>query len=168
MSMNTNIKNMVNAADKDAQYDEKAKQLLGNKVILAYILVNTVDEFYGMKPENVVPYIEGEPIIGTVPVEPGLTNKQRERKGQRITGLNTENMEINEGFVRFDIIFYVHMKNGRSQIIINLEAQKNEPEGYHILNRAVFYGCRLISSQKERDFAKMNYNDIKRVFSIWL
>ena len=27
---------------------------------------------------------------------------------------------------------------------------------------------RLISSQKERDFVKTNYNDIKRVFSIWV
>ncbi len=27
---------------------------------------------------------------------------------------------------------------------------------------------RLVSSQKERDFVKTNYNDIKRVFSIWV
>ena len=29
----------------------------------------------------------------------------------------------------------------------------------------VFYVSRLVSSQKERDFVKTNYNDIKRVFS---
>lgn len=55
-----------------------------------------------------------------------------------------------------------------SQVIVNLEAQKDEPAAYHILNRAVFYVSRLVSSQKERDFTNMNYNDIKRVFSIWL
>jgi len=60
------------------------------------------------------------------------------------------------------------MKDGISQVIVNLEAQKGEPEGYHILNRAVFYVSRLISSQKERDFVKMNYNDIRRVYSIWV
>ena len=38
-----------------------------------------------------------------------------------------------------------------SQIIINVEAQKDEPKGYEILNRAIFYVSRLISSQKERD-----------------
>jgi len=27
---------------------------------------------------------------------------------------------------------------------------------------------RLVSLQKERDFVKTNYNDIKRVFSIWV
>lgn len=53
-------------------------------------------------------------------------------------------------------------------VLVNLEAQKDEPTSYHILNRAVFYVSRLISSQKERDFVKTNYNDIRRVFSIWV
>ncbi len=162
------IKNAVCAADQDAQYDDRAKRLLGNKIILAHILVKTVDEFHGMNPKDVVPYIEGEPLIGIVPVEPGLTNAERKENGQCIVGLNTENAEINEGLLRFDIIFYVRMKDGISQVIINVEAQKDEPTGYHILNRAVFYVSRLISSQKERDFVNTNYNDIRRVFSIWI
>ena len=70
-----------------------------------------------------------------VPVEPGLTNVEKEENGQRIVGMNTENAEINEGLIRFDIIFYV---------------------------------SRLVSSQKERDFVKTNYNDIRRVFSTWV
>ncbi len=166
--MDTEIKNAVSATDQDAQYDDKAKRLLGNKIILAHILVKTVDEFKGMNPKDVVSYIEGEPLIGVVPVEPGLTNAGKEENGQRIVGMNTENAEINEGLVRFDIIFYVRMKDGISQVIVNLEAQKDEPTSYHILNRAVFYVSRLVSSQKERDFVKTNYNDIKRVFSIWV
>lgn len=166
--MNTDIKNAVSAADINAQYDERAKRLLGNKMILAHILVKTVDEFYGMNPKDVVPFIEEEPFIGIVPVEPGLTNAEKKRHGQRIVGFNTENAEINEGLIRFDIVFYVRMKDGISQVIINLEAQKDEPADYDILNRAVFYGSRLISSQKEKDFAGINYNDIKRVYSIWI
>lgn len=168
LSMDTEIKNVVNAADKDAQYDDRAKRLLGNKRILAHILVKTVDEFKGMDPKDAVSYIEGEPFIGVVPVEPGLTNAEKEKNGQRIVGLNTENAEINEGLIRFDIIFYVRMKDGIAQVILNVEAQKDEPTGYHILNRGVFYVSRLVSSQKERDFVKTNYNDIKRVFSIWV
>ena len=166
--MDTEIKNAVNTSDKDAQYDDRAKRLLGNKSILAHILVKTVDEFKGMDPKDAVSYIEGEPFIGVVPVEPGLTNVDKEKTGQRIVGLNTENAEINEGLIRFDIIFYVRMKDGISQVIVNVEAQKDEPTSYHILNRAVFYVSRLVSSQKERDFVKTNYNDIKRVFSIWV
>ena len=73
-----------------------------------------------------------------------------------------------KGLVRFDIVFYVRMEDGLSQIIINVEAQKDEPQRYGILNRAVFYVSRLISSQKERDFENTEYDDIKRVYSIWV
>ena len=167
--MNTEIANAVNAAGDKAQYDTRVKRLLAQKSILAHILVKTVDEFKGMKPEDVVKYIEGEPSISVVPVEPGLANMEKtDAAGQRIVGLNTENAEINEGLVRFDIIFYVRMKNGFSQIIVNIEAQKDEPTEYKILNRAIFYVSRLISSQKERDFVNTNYDDIKQVFSIWI
>lgn len=167
--MNTEIANAVNAAGDKAQYDTRVKRLLAQKSILAHILVKTVDEFKGMKPEDVVKYIEGEPSISVVPVEPGLANMEKpDAAGQRIVGLNTENAEINEGLVRFDIIFYVRMKNGLSQIIVNIEAQKDEPTEYKILNRAIFYVSRLISLQKERDFVNTNYDDIKQVFSIWI
>ena len=173
--MNTEIANAVNAAGDKAQYDTRVKRLLAQKSILAHILVKTVDEFKGMKPEDVVKYIEGEPSISVVPVELGLANMEKtDATGQRIVGLNTENAEINEGLVRFDIIFYVRMpsivgrKNGLSQIIVNIEAQKDEPTEYKILNRSIFYVSRLISSQKERDFVNTNYDDIKQVFSIWI
>ena len=60
------------------------------------------------------------------------------------------------------------MKNGLSQIIVNIEDQKDEPTEYKILNRAIFYVIRLISSQKERHLVNTNYDDIKHVFSIWI
>ena len=166
--MNTEIRNSILTTDKDAQYDESAKRLLGQKGILAHILVKTVEEFGGMDPMDVIPYIEGDPFINTVPVDPGLTNTESERNGTRVTGLNSENQELHEGLIRFDIVFYVRMKDGLSQMIINVEAQKDEPDGYDILNRAIFYVSRMISSQKERDFVNSNYNDIKRVYSIWI
>ena len=109
--MNTEIANAVNAAGDKAQYDTRVKRLLAQKSILAHILVKIVDEFKGMKPEDVVKYIEGEPSISVVP---------------------------------------------------------DEPTEYKILNRAIFYVSRLISSQKERDFVNTNYDDIKQVFSIWI
>ena len=164
--MNTEIKNAVNSAGDKAQYDENAKRLLGNKSILAHILASTVEEFKGINPKDVEGYIEGEPYIGSVPVEPGLTNIKQD--GKRIAGLNSESIDINEGTVRFDIVFYVRLKDGVSQIIINIEAQKGIPSEYHILNRGIFYACRLVSSQKERDFVNTNYDDIKCVHTIWI
>ena len=166
--MNTELKNAVMATDRDAQYDNSAKRLIAHKIILARILVKTVEEFKGMDPLEVAALIEGLPYISAVPVEPGLTNAVHFQNGQRLVGFNTENQELNEGLVRFDIVFYVRMKDGLSQIIINVEAQKDEPSDYEILNRAVFYVSRLVSSQKERDFENSSYDDIKSVYSIWI
>lgn len=166
--MNTELKSAVMATDRDAQYDNSAKRLIAHKIILTRILVKTVEEFKGMDPLEVAALIEGLPYISAVPVEPGLTNAVHFQNGQRLVGFNTENQELNEGLVRFDIVFYVRMKDGLSQIIINVEAQKDEPGEYEILNRAVFYVSRLISSQKERDFENSSYDDIKCVYSIWI
>lgn len=102
---------------------------------MAHILVKTVDAFKGMRPGEVIGYIEGTPQISTVSIEPGLTNQKKKTNGQRIVGFNTENGELGEGLVRFDI---------------------------------VFYGSRLISSQKERDFENSNYDDLRQVYSIWI
>ena len=118
-----------------------------------------------MNPKDVVEYIEGEPYISTVPIDSGMTNtKERKEESieeiettEQVIGLNTENSEINEGMIRFDIIFYVRMKDGLTQIIVNIEAQKEEPGKYYILNRAIFYIGRIVSSQKGRDFVKSEY-----------
>ncbi len=166
--LNTDVKNAILATDKEEQYDSSAKRLLANKEILAYILVNTVKEFEGMNPKEVILLIEGEPYVSSIAVEPGLTNCLTDKSGLKIVGMNTEDVEKNEGLIRYDIVFYVRMKDGLSKMIINVEAQKDEPQNYDILNRAVFYVSRLISSQNERDFEKTNYNDIKSVYSIWV
>lgn len=88
--------------------------------------------------------------------------------------------------IRFDIVFYVRLPFGNvhikdnvrltenetnhklTQIIVNVEAQKDEPVVYKILNRSIFYVSRLVSSQKERDFVNSDYDDIKQVYSIWI
>ena len=114
------------ATDQKAQYDASAKRLLGQKIILAHILIRVVDEFKGMDADTVASLIEGEPYISQVPVETGLTNKETvdARTSERIVGLNTENSEIDEGKIYFDIIFYVRMRDGLAKMIINLEASQ--------------------------------------------
>lgn len=110
-----------------------------------------------MKPEDVVLYIEGDLYISSVPVEPGMINSVIETSGKRITGFNTENSEIKEGLIRFDIVFYVHIPSRGSSRNSLIQ-----------INRAIFYVCRLVSSQKGRDFENSNYDDIKGVYSIWV
>ncbi len=197
--METELANTITMYQAQIQYDKAAKELLGNKKILACILIYAVEEFKGMTIDEVVPLIEGDPIIGKTPLEPGLTNALQRvedeiaitgseeitgcdgatkgamgfavgnnEKGQKIVGLNTENAELNEGVIYFDVLFYVRMRDGLKQMIVNVEAQKDEPTGYDIINRAVFYVSRLISSQKERDFTEMHFNDMKPAYSIWI
>lgn len=76
--------------------------------------------------------------------------------------------------IRFDIVFYVRIpskdneKNRLTKIIVNIECQKDELTAYSMLNRAIFYAIRLISSQTKRNFMNLNYDDIKQVLSIWV
>ena len=65
--------------------------------------------------------IEGEPLVSKVSTEPGETNQTFHDK---ITGNNTENTELGEGTIFFDVIFYVRMKDGVSRII-NFALNKN-------------------------------------------
>ena len=143
-----------------AQYDAYAKRILSQKIILAHILSKCIKEYKDLSPNEIVNYIEENPQID-IPIDQGLTNS-------RIVGINNEDTTINEGLVRFDIVFYARIKDSLSKIIINIEAQKKEPTSYKILNRAIFYVSRLISSQKDRDFINSNYDDIKQVYSIWI
>ena len=68
--LKTELSNAMAAAGDKAQYDIRAKRLLAQKSILARILLKTVEAFKGMSPEDVADCIEGEPVIGMVPIEP--------------------------------------------------------------------------------------------------
>ena len=63
-----------------------------------------------------------------VPVELGLTNAASEKNGERLVGFNTENDEINEGLVRFDLGSYEWKGNLDLLNIITLGLAKNLPE----------------------------------------
>ena len=158
----------IRTADFHAQYDTYAKNLLSNKVILSHVLKGTIEEFSDMEPEEILPLIEGEPYISEIPVAPGETNAALKHFKNKIRGSNTEDAQPEEGTVYFDILFYVRMRDGISQMIINIEAQKSVSPGYYIKNRAIYYTSRILSSQKERDFTHSNYNEILKTYSIWI
>ena len=42
------MRSTIFTTDKEAQYDEKAKKILGQKQVLAHILMHTVEEFRKM------------------------------------------------------------------------------------------------------------------------
>ena len=102
--MNAELKKSMKVGGDEARYDAYAKRLLSEKIVLAHILVKVVDEFRGMKPQDVVRYIEGDVRIGDVPLDPGLTNASVEvqEKAGDVTeesGIQMEEADLSEEFV---------------------------------------------------------------------
>lgn len=170
MYLDTELNKAIKAAGQLREYDESIKTLLSQKMILAYILAGAVKEFFSMKPEEIIPYIEGEPEVGTVFAEPGLTNIS-----SKIHGSNTVDTVPNEGYIIYDIKFYVHYpakaegKEGEwIKLLMDVEAQKDLYPGYDIVTRGVYYNARQISAQKGTEFENSDYDSIKKVYSIWI
>lgn len=158
--MNEELEKDIRLIIGDPRYDEKAKSLFYHKEILGYLMKEIIDEFKGMTLKDVIPYIEGEPIIGKIPLDPGETNT-------KIIGMNTEDIVLNEGKAVFDVIFFARVKDTLLKIVINIEIQRNRPN-YNLGNRALFYLSRQISSQKDRVFKNQDYSRMQKVYSVWL
>ena len=192
MYLTTGLKNAISAVESVQEYDENVKTILAHKIVLAHILAGTVKEFQGMEPEEIVPFIEGEPEIGTVPVEPGLTNA-----ASKIQGNNTEDEVANEGVITFDVRFYVKYPKKKNKdvkkskdtaksedkneykekfgkdreyvkLLVDVEAQKDFYPGYDLVVRGIYYAARQLSAQKGVEFENSDYNKIKKVYSIWI
>ena len=165
--MKTSIARDIAATGIDAKYDTQCKVILGNKIILAHILKNIIGELKELSIEEIENCIENDIAIGDTPVYPGETNNPK------IVGENTENTVLYEGTVYFDVRFSVRIPNARKngdsiKIITNVEAQQKYNTGYKLETRGIFYGSRLISSQLNTEFTASSYDDMKKVYSIWL
>lgn len=78
---------------------------------------------------------------------------------------------MNEGKIVYDIRFSVIHKKEKIKILVNVEAQKSTDSaklGYHLENRVIYYLARMVSTQKETEFFHSDYDNIKRVRSIWI
>ena len=49
-----------------------------------------------------------------------------------------------------------------------MEAQKNFYLKYHIVTRGIFYGARMLSEQLNSEFTDSDYDELKKVCSIWI
>ena len=161
-------KAIIGETKEEAQYDETAKMLLAQKPFLANSLVRTVKDFMDMDSNEVEALIEGDPYISEIAVDPGFTNSTFSNESKQITGMNNEDKVRKEGVLFYDILFFVRTPNGLSKVIVNIEAQKAEPTKYDVEMRGLFYAVREISSQLNREFSNQNYNEIKKVYSIWI
>lgn len=161
--MKTHLSHSIEKTEFETQYDENVKDVLSDKQVLARIAKYRTEEFKDYEIPEIMECIEGEPEVSTIPVWPGKKRKDS------VTGMNTESKVPNEGEVNFDVRFYMLTKGReRIKIIVNIEAQKDYYQKYHFEPRAVFYCARMISEQMDREFAAYNYDELKKVYSIWI
>lgn len=166
MNTETTIAKNIRIADDKAKYDAACKRLLSEKIILAWIMKSCLEEYreYDVK-EIAEKYIEGNPQVGEAVVAPDETNK-----GSLIHGMNSEDTTMTEGIITYDIRFLavVPASGNMIRLIINVEAQNDFYPGYPIPKRGIYYCSRMLSSQYGTEFTESHYENIKKVYSIWI
>ena len=162
--METNLSQTLDITKEKAKYDQYIKEILADKQVLARILKYTLEEFEDMEIPAIIDNID-EPEISKIRIEPGHTNIER------ITGTPTEDSVPGEGMIYFDIRFSAYSGEELIKILVNIEAQKSSDHsklGYYLDNRILYYLGRMISAQKEVEFSKSDYDNLKAVRSIWI
>ncbi len=185
-TINTKVKTSIAYAMEksglEARYDNNARELIAQKIILAHILVATMEEYKGMDPRDVMLLIEGSPQV--LHEGKNRNNKEKIRNSKwsrssariapKITGMSTVLAEPGHGRIEQDIRFYVwtpdrsELNEKSIKILSNVEIQNKFNPGYNIANRQIFTTCRMISNQKDREFTGSSYDDLKKVASIWI
>lgn len=161
-----NINNTADTKTDDNQktlFDASCKRLLSIKIFLAWIMKSCLEEYKDCSVNDIAEkYIEGEPEIGKTPMLPD--------ENILINGTQNEDISTKEGTVVYDIRFYAAAPkdNSFTRLIVNVEAQSKWNPGYPLIMRGLYYCCRMISAQYNREFSKSHYENIKKVVSIWI
>ncbi len=139
------VKNMLSksldATEERAKLDAACKRLIANKIILAWIMKHSMEEYAAYTIEEIAAkYIEGTPEIANVAVH------QDETVPEMITGTGMESTSIQEGTITYDVRFIAtHPRSGeRVRLLVNLEVQADFYPGYPLIKRGIYYGSRMI------------------------
>lgn len=184
MTRPTGLAQTIDLAADRARYDECAKKLLTYNSIIAWILKSCTKEFaqYSISfiAENC---LKDRPEISQKAVHPDQLDRQESDLDQwdmdenrildgdrRMDGLNTEANSIKQRTIFYDIRFRAYVPGGKEavQLIINLEIQLNDTPGYPLVKRGFYYCARMISEQYGTVFTDEHYEDIQKVYSIWI
>lgn len=165
--MKNELAREIHLAEGKNQYDTQCKRILSHKIILAWILKYTAKEFADMTIRQIEECIGDDVKITQISVAPGETNTET---AEKIAGVSNEDKIPGEGDIYFDIRFTALFSKKKEiiKLLINLEAQRDFYPGYSIVTRGIYYGARMISSQKGTEFSGSNYDEIKKVYSIWI
>ena len=166
MNTDTTIAKNIRVADEKANYDAACKRLLSEKIILAWIMKNCLEEYRDCDVEEIAErYIEGTPQVGEVAVAPDESNCV-----SMIQGAGNEDTSLTEGTIFYDIRFLAIAPVSAEliRLIINIEAQNDFYPGYPLIKRGIYYCSRMISAQYGTEFTNSHYENIKKVYSIWI
>ena len=166
MNTDTTIAKNIRVADEKACYDAACKRLLSEKIILAWIMKNCLEEYRDCDVDEIAEkYIEGIPQVGEAAVAPDESSQ-----ASMIHGTGNEDASLTEGTVTYDIRFLAlaPVSGELIRLIINMEAQNDFYPGYPLIKRGIYYCSRMISSQYGTEFTKSHYENIKKVYSIWI
>ena len=162
--MKTSLARTIENNADHISYDAVCKQLLSEKSILAWIMKYVTEEFKDMEISQIKRCIGSDVQISGVNVLPGLP------EAEKISGESHEDSVPGEGELYYDIRFSVYYAQTKRRIkmLINVEAQKDFHPGYSLTTRGVFYGARMISAQKGTEFTGTDYDNIRKVYTIWI
>nr|WP_300847295.1 hypothetical protein [uncultured Acetatifactor sp.] len=166
MNTDTTIAKNIRVADEKAGYDAACKRLLSEKIILAWIMKNCLEEYRDCDVEEIAEkYIEGTPQVGEVAVAPDESNR-----ASMIQGAGNEDASLTEGTVAYDIRFLATapVSGELIRLILNVEAQNDFYPGYPLIKRGIYYCSRMVSAQYGTEFTNSHYENIKKVYSIWI
>ena len=162
--MDNTLSSGLSAAELRAKLDNACKKILSERIILAWIMKSCLEEYKDIDVKEIAEkYIEGTPEIGKAGVYP-------DQPGRQISGLANDDASINENNIRYDIRFsaLAPKGNGLIKLIINVEAQNRYHQSYPLITRGIYYMSRMISSQYGVEFERSHYENIKKVYSIWV
>lgn len=151
----------IRESNDKANYDAACKRLLSERIILAWIMKNCIQEYRNCDVTDIAEkYIEGQPQVAETPVEGGTM----------IHGTGVEDASPTEGTITYDIRFLATAPATGEiiRLIINVEAQNDFYPGYPLIKRGIYYCSRMISAQHGTEFNGSHYEQIKKVYSIWI
>ena len=162
----TGLADSIDISESKAKLDAVAKRLIRHKVILAEIMKACVEEFKDCDVKTIV----DQCFVGDVRMDEIAVDQDALDADRRVVGAESEDASVNEGMVRFDLVFEAKTPDTGEIIglIINVEIQVDVDLGYPLITRAIYYLARLISRQKGTVFTHSDYGKLRKVYSIWI
>lgn len=171
MKRPTDLAQTIDLAADKARYDECAKKLLTYNSIIAWILKSCAKEFSQYRVSFIAEHcLKDSPMVSRKAVHPDQPDREILDGDKRIDGLNTEANSIKEQTVYYDIRFQASIPGKKEPflLMINLEIQLDDTPGYPLVKRGFYYCARMISEQYGTVFTDDHYEDIQKVYSIWI